>query len=179
MSVLTVYAYGISHTRMGKIRILDRTWIKDVLNKKITSRMLLLCSLITLLWLKPQVKLNSLMLHACGFIKVDAFALLDARMVFYIFVGGSRTLPGHLPANRKAPGAQLGLSVAVVSLGKKLYSPIASATQLLNRENIVYIVAQLKSSCISWCCHPKSQLKINKNWYNNNDVLNIYIYIYI
>jgi len=25
-----VYAYGISHTRMGKIRILDRTFIKDL-----------------------------------------------------------------------------------------------------------------------------------------------------
>jgi len=32
--------------------------------------------------------------------------------------------------------AQLGLSAAVVSLGKKIYS----ATQLLNRENIVYCV---------------------------------------
>jgi len=36
-------------------------------------------------------------------------------------VGGSSRLPGHLPGNRKFD-TQLGLSAAVVSLGKKLYS---------------------------------------------------------
>jgi len=37
--------------------------------------------------------------------------------------------------------AQLGLSAAVVSLARN-FTPIASATQLLNRENIAYIVYQ-------------------------------------
>ena len=55
----------------------------------------------------------------------------------------------------------IAIFLSVSLMGKKLHSHYirTSATQLLNREHIQYIVyylirAQLKSSSNSWCCHP-------------------------
>jgi len=66
--------------------------------------------------------------------------------------GGSSTLPGHLPGNHKVPGSMPNQGfLQLLFPWARNFTPIASASQLLNREHTVYYVirAQLKSSSSS------------------------------
>jgi len=68
---------------------------------------------------------------------------LSKAIARYRAKGSSSRLPGHLPGNCKVPGSMpsWGFLLLLFPLARN-FTPIASATQLLNWENIVYIVYQ-------------------------------------
>jgi len=58
-------------------------------------------------------------------------------------MGGSSRLPGHLPGNRKVPDLMPGWGFLLLLFPwARNFTPIASATQLLNQEHIVYTMYQ-------------------------------------
>jgi len=73
----------------------------------------------------------------------------------YDEINYSSRLLGHLPGNRKAPGSMPGWGFLLLLFPwARNFTPIASATQLLNREHIVYMYQSMAEEQSTWLMPP-------------------------